>query len=101
MRRRDFITFLGYAAAAWPRTAQAQQEMKPTIGWLDIRRTRPRDNFDAFRRGLAEVGFLEGRDVIVEYHTADPERLSALATDLVRRRLAAIFASTGVSALAA
>src|SRR5262249_51328959 len=59
--------------------------------------------FEAFRRGLAEIGFLEGRDVTVEYRTADghPERLSALADDLVLRRVAVIFATTGNAALAA
>ena len=67
----------------------------PTIGWLDTRRGVPSRNYvDGFRRGLAEIGFVEGRDVTVEYHTADGhlERLPSLADDLVRRRVAVIFA---------
>jgi putative tryptophan/tyrosine transport system substrate-binding protein len=83
---------------------RAQQQTNPIIGWLDVRPGRPpREWVEGFRRGLAEVGFSEGRDVTVEYHTADThnERLPALAADLVRRRLAAIVAPTGISALAA
>ena len=103
MIRREFITLLG-GAAAWPLVARAQQQTKPTIGWLDIRPGVPsRDYIDGFRRGLAEIGFVEGRDVTVEYHTADGhlERLPSLADDLVRRRVAVIFANSGDSALAA
>jgi putative tryptophan/tyrosine transport system substrate-binding protein len=102
MRRREFITLLA-GAAGWPLAVNAQQPTKPTIGWLDIRRAVPRDNFEAFRRGLAEIGFLEGRDVTIEYRLADghPERLSGLAADLVHRRVAAIVAPQGNSALVA
>jgi putative ABC transport system substrate-binding protein len=103
VRRRDFITLLGGAAAAWPVAARAQQSM-PVIGWLDEPAGGlPRDVIQAFRRGLAEIGFLEGRDVTVEYHTAEghSERLPALATDLVLRRVAVILAPTVVSASAA
>ena len=86
LRRRDFITGLG-GAAAWPLAVSAQQT-KPTIGWLTDA-LPPRDVIDAFRRGLAEIGFLEGRDVTVEYHTTDglSERLSPLLADLVLRRV--------------
>src|SRR5262249_37711765 len=76
---------------------------KPTIAWLDVRPGGPlRGTVEAFRRGLAEVGVSDGRDVTVEYHTADGhfERLPALAADLVRRRPAAIGA-IGFAALAA
>ena len=101
MQRRSFITLLG-GAAAWPLVARAQQGTMPIIGWL---RTwpGPRVPIDAFRRGLAEIGFLEGRDVTVEYHTAEGhlEQLPSLAADLVRRRVAVIIAETGDSALAA
>ena len=103
MRRREFITLLG-SAAVWPLVGRAQQQTKPTIGWLDERPDGlPRDVFDAFRRGLAETGFLEGRDVTVEYHATDghSERLSPLVADLVLRRVAVIFASTTASAVAA
>ena len=102
LRRREFIAGLG-GAAAWPVASSAQQQ-KPIIGWLN---TTPgvqlRSTIDAFRRGLAEIGFLEGRDVTVEYHTTDghSERLSALAADLVLRKVAVIVAGTTDSALAA
>jgi putative ABC transport system substrate-binding protein len=105
MNRRDFIAGLG-GAASWPLTAQAQQQ-KPIIGWLTtqpgIRQAIDRGDTDnSFRRGLAEIGFLEGRDVTIEYHTADGhlEQLPSLAADLVRRRVAVIVASTGDAALA-
>jgi hypothetical protein len=103
LRRRDFVAALG-VAAAWPVASSAQQQTKPTIGWLS---TQPgvarRDAIDAFRRGLAEIGFLEGRDVTVDYRTAAGhlEQLPLLAADLVRRRVAVIFAQTVDSALAA
>jgi len=100
LRRREFIVALG-GAAARSFTALAQQT-KPTIGWL-TGALPPRDFIDAFRRGLAEIGFLEGRDVIVEYHTTDghPERLPGLAADLVLQKVAVIFAETTASAVAA
>jgi putative ABC transport system substrate-binding protein len=102
MRRREFIAGLG--AVTWPLTALAQQQTKPTVIWLDVRPGGPLpEGVEAFRRGLAQVGFSEGRDVTVEYHTADghPERLPGLAAEVVSRRPAAIFAVSGVSALAA
>ena len=100
LRRREFIAGLG-GAAAWPLAVNAQQT-KPTIGWLTDA-LPPRDVIDAFRRGLAEIGFLEGRDVTVEYHTTDghSERLSPLLADLVLRRVAVILAATTASAVAA
>jgi putative tryptophan/tyrosine transport system substrate-binding protein len=98
MRRRDFIAGLG-GAAVWPLTGRAQQQTKPTIVVLGALR----QNLQEIRRGLADVGFLEGRDVTVEYHSAEGrfERLPALAADLVRRRPAAIVAGAGPSAFAA
>src|SRR5262249_14143796 len=103
MRRREFIAGLG-GAVAWPLLVRAQQQTKPTVGWLDLQpRLGRREFFDRFRRSLAEVGFSEGRDVTFEYRTADGhfERLPALAADLVGRRPAAIIAPSGISALAA
>jgi putative ABC transport system substrate-binding protein len=100
IRRREFIAGLG-GAAAWPLAARAQQQQKPIIGWLN---TQPgvqgRPVIDAFRRGLAEIGFLEGRDVTVGYHTADGhlEQLPSLSADLVRRKVAVILAQTTDSA---
>jgi putative ABC transport system substrate-binding protein len=71
LQRRQFITLLG-GAAAWPLAARAQQQTKPTVGWLSTQPGVPRrEVIDAFRRGLAEIGFLEGRDVTVDYHTAE------------------------------
>ena len=101
LRRREFIAGLG-GAAAWPLVARAQQQTKPTVGWLTDA-LPPRDSIEAFRRGLAEIGFLEGRDVTVEYHNTDghSERASALADDLVLRRVAVIFAVATDPAVAA
>ena len=102
MRRREFIFGLG--AAGWPLLVRAQQRTKPTIAWLDVVPRRPRPEFvEGLRRGLADAGFSEGRDVTVEYYTVDGhyDRLPALAADLVRQGPAAIIASTTIRALAA
>ena len=104
MRRREFIAGLGGTVAAWPFAALAQQQTKPTVIWFEVRPgLPPPEIFEAFRRGLAQVGFSEGRDVTIEYHTADGhyERLPELASDLVRRRPTAIFVVGGLTALAA
>jgi putative ABC transport system substrate-binding protein len=86
MRRREFITLLG-GAAAWPVAARAQQPTSPVVGF--IRSTPAATSMHlvaAFRKGLAEVGFVEGKDVTIELRFADDDfgRLPALATDLVR-----------------
>jgi putative tryptophan/tyrosine transport system substrate-binding protein len=102
MKRREFIAGLG-GAAGWPLLVRAQERTTPTIGWLEVQSGGPRPEFvEGFRRGLAEIGFSEGRDVTVEYHLADGhfERLPALAADLVRRKPAAILATQNNSALA-
>jgi putative ABC transport system substrate-binding protein len=103
IRRRTFIAGLGGTMAAWPLTALAQQQTKPTVIWFDGRPGLPvPENVAAFRRGLAQVGISEGRDVTVEYHTAEGHlaRLPTLAADVVNRRPTAIFAATGPSASA-
>jgi putative tryptophan/tyrosine transport system substrate-binding protein len=94
MKRRDFITLLGGAAATWPMTAGAQQSKVPVIGYLSIAATAaiaPRRA--AFRRALSEAGYVEGRNVAVEYRADDRlDRMPELAGDLVRREVSVIVA---------
>jgi putative tryptophan/tyrosine transport system substrate-binding protein len=93
MRRREFVAGLG--AAAWPLVARAQQPATPVIGLLNgVSFEAYANRVAAFRQGLKEVGFVEGQNVEIEYRSADghPERLPALAADLVRRRAGVIVA---------
>jgi putative ABC transport system substrate-binding protein len=104
MQRREFLTLLGGGAAAWSFAARAQQHGMPVIGYLGSESPDqwvPR--LRAFRQGLGEAGYVEGRNVAIDFHWAESQldRLPPLAADLVRRQPTVIFASPGLSALAA
>src|SRR5262245_11304425 len=103
MNRREFITMLGGATAAWPIGGRAQQSAMPVIGFLRSNSLADAEHLlAAFRQGLAEAGFVEGRNVAIETRSAEGhnDRLAALVTDLIRRPVAVIVANN-ISAIAA
>jgi putative tryptophan/tyrosine transport system substrate-binding protein len=103
IRRREFFILLGGAAAAWPLAAWAQQPAMPVVGFLrDTSLAEAVHPVTAFRQGLKEAGFVEGQNVAIEYRFAEnhPDRLPALAAELIRRPVVVIVGNTP-SALAA
>jgi putative ABC transport system substrate-binding protein len=108
MRRRDFLTLLGGGAAAhlsdWPIAARAQQQsITPVIGYMHATEQANGELFAAFREGLRQTGYVEGRNVRIEFRSAEGhyERLPGIAAELVRRQVNLIAVGTPVAALAA
>src|SRR5262245_47003268 len=98
MRRRDFLNLAAGAVATWPLGAQAQSSRKPTIGFLSARSAKESAHLvDAFRKGLAESGLVEGQNVAIEFSWAESryERLAGLAADLVNRQPAVLISVGG------
>src|SRR4051812_23213627 len=104
IRRREVIALLGGVAAGWPHAARAQQPAMRVVGFLNSSSLRDSDyRVKALRRGLREVGYIEGQNVSIEYRWAEGhyERLPSLAADLVRRQVSVIAVTSTPGAMAA
>jgi putative ABC transport system substrate-binding protein len=105
MRRREFISLIGGVAATWPLAAQAQQPTVPVVGFVNLASAKGgyAPLLSAFLKGLSEAGYVDGRNVSIEYCWAEgqADRLPAMMADLIRHRVAVIAATTTEAALAA
>jgi putative ABC transport system substrate-binding protein len=104
IQRRELLTLLGGAAITWPLAAHAQQPAVPVVGWVNaVSAAEWADNVAEFRRGLSETGFVEGRNVAIEFHWAEGhlDRMPVLAADLIGRKVAVIVVGGNIVAVQA
>src|SRR6516164_10474752 len=104
MRRREFISLIGGVAGTWPVAAQAQQPTLPVVGFVNIASAKDYEpQSSAFLKGLSEAGYIDGRNVVVEYQWAEEriDRLPPMLADLVHRQVAVIAATSTEAAVAA